>query len=102
MANGGLYPEDYPVKKHHAAATKEPKKVEDISTLNLRVGKAADDMVAAIYEFEHALADTQTVEEATLVASTIGRCYGAFDRVNNAAVSRKAHLEAMRMIRDDA
>lgn len=67
--------------------------------LNQRVGAAADTLVQAIYEFEHALADVQTVEQAILVASTIGKCYSAFDRVNMAAVSRKAHLEAMEMIK---
>ena len=70
--------------------------VDALAELNQRVGKAADDLVAAIYAFEHALADAHTVEAATLVCQTIGRCYGAMDRVNIAAVSRKAHLEVVR------
>lgn len=69
---------------------------DDLATLNQRVGKAADDLLAAIYAFEHALADCHTPEAATLVANTLGHCYSAMDRVNIAAVQRKAHLEVMR------
>ena len=69
---------------------------DDLAELQQRIGKASDDLVAAIHDLEHALADTRSVESATAVCRVIGGCYAAFDRVNTAAIARKVHFEVTR------
>ena len=69
---------------------------DELTDIRERVTKASGELLAAILIFEHAVADTTTVESAHLVCETIGQCYSAFDRLNGGAITRLARLQVER------